>query len=56
LHKECEIALTTRVGLFSDDWEQDVPNGTQGRGRSYADDWQQASHNGDLVHAVEAGV
>jgi alanine dehydrogenase len=25
-------------------------------GRIYADDWEQASHNGDLVHAVEAGV
>jgi alanine dehydrogenase len=22
----------------------------------YADDWEQASHNGDLVHAVEVGV
>jgi alanine dehydrogenase len=32
------------------------PNGTPGRGRIYADDWEQASHNGDLVHAVEAGV
>ena len=25
-------------------------------GRIYADDWEQASHNGDLVHAVEVGV
>src|SRR5262249_35721023 len=24
--------------------------------RIYADDWEQASHNGDLVHAVQAGV
>lgn len=22
----------------------------------YADDWEQASHNGELVHAIEAGV
>jgi ornithine cyclodeaminase/alanine dehydrogenase-like protein (mu-crystallin family) len=22
----------------------------------FCDDWEQASHNGDLVHAVEAGV
>jgi alanine dehydrogenase len=26
------------------------------RVRVFADDWEQASHNGDLVHAVEAGV
>ncbi len=38
------------------DWEQGVTNGTPGRGRIYADDWEQASHNGDLMHAVKAGV
>ena len=27
-----------------------------GRVRVFCDDWEQASHNGDLVHAVEAGV
>jgi alanine dehydrogenase len=26
------------------------------RVRVFCDDWGQASHNGDLVHAVEAGV
>jgi ornithine cyclodeaminase/alanine dehydrogenase-like protein (mu-crystallin family) len=26
------------------------------RARVFCDDWEQASHNGDLVHAVEAGV
>jgi alanine dehydrogenase len=26
------------------------------RGRVFCDDWEQASHNGDLVHAVEAGL
>ncbi len=26
------------------------------RVRVFCDDWTQASHNGDLVHAVEAGV
>jgi ornithine cyclodeaminase/alanine dehydrogenase-like protein (mu-crystallin family) len=25
-------------------------------GHVFCDDWEQASHNGDLVHAVEAGV
>jgi ornithine cyclodeaminase/alanine dehydrogenase-like protein (mu-crystallin family) len=24
--------------------------------RVFCDDWEQASHNGDLVHGVEAGV
>jgi ornithine cyclodeaminase/alanine dehydrogenase-like protein (mu-crystallin family) len=45
-----------RVHAFRDDGEQDVTNGLRPRGRIYADDWEQASHNGDLVHAVEAGV
>ena len=27
-----------------------------GRVRVFCDDWEQASHNGELVHAVEAGV
>jgi ornithine cyclodeaminase/alanine dehydrogenase-like protein (mu-crystallin family) len=27
-----------------------------GRVRVFCDDWEQASHNGDLVHAVEAGT
>jgi alanine dehydrogenase len=26
------------------------------RARAFCDDWEQASHNGDLVHATEAGV
>jgi alanine dehydrogenase len=55
---KAEIAVEelARVRVFSDDWEQDNPKGTPGRGRIYADDWEQASHNGDLVHAVKAGV
>jgi len=27
-----------------------------GRVRVFCDDWEQASHNGDLVHGIEAGV
>jgi alanine dehydrogenase len=55
---KAEIAVEelARVHAFSDDWEQGDPKGTPGRGRIYADDWEQASHNGDLVHAVEAGL
>jgi len=55
---KAEIAVEelARVRVFCDDWEQGGPKGTPGRGRIYADDWEQASHNGDLVQAVNAGV
>lgn len=53
---EIAIAELTRVRVFRDDQKQGVPNGTAGRGRIYADDWEQARHNGDVMHAVEAGV
>jgi alanine dehydrogenase len=55
---KAEIAVEelARVRVFCDDWEQGVTDGTPGRGRIYADDWEQASHNGDLMHAVNAGV
>ena len=53
---EIAVAELARVQVFCDDWEQGGTDGTPGRGRIYADDWEQASHNGDLVHAVEAGV
>jgi alanine dehydrogenase len=55
---KAEIAVEelARVRVFCDDWEQGVTKGTPARGRIYADDWEQASHNGDLVRAVEAGV
>ena len=55
---KAEIAVEelARVHVFCDDWEQGGTNRTPARGRIYADDWEQASHNGDLVHAVEAGV
>jgi len=55
---KAEIAVEelARVKVFCDDREKGVTDGTPGRGRIYADDWEQASHNGDIVHAVEAGV
>jgi alanine dehydrogenase len=53
---EIAVAELARVRVFCDDWEQDVTDGIRPRGRIYADDWEQASHNGDLVHAVEAGL
>jgi alanine dehydrogenase len=55
---KAEIAVDelTRVRVFCDDREQNETTGTPARGRIYADDWEQASHNGDLMHAVKEGV
>jgi alanine dehydrogenase len=53
---EIAVGELARVRVFCDDWDQGGTSGIPGRGRIYADDWEQASHNGDLVHAVEAGV
>ena len=53
---EIDVEELARVRVFCDDWAQDVTDGIRPRGRIYADDWEQASHNGDLVHAVEAGL
>src|SRR5437870_9342101 len=36
--------------------KQEIAVGELARVRVFCDDWEQASHNGDLVHAVEAGV
>jgi alanine dehydrogenase len=56
---KCEIAAAelARVSVFCDDYGKDVPNGTldrEARVRVFCDDWEQASHAGDLAHAVEA--
>ena len=53
---EIAVAELARVRLYCDDWEQGDTKGTPGRGRIYADDWEQASHNGDLMLGVKAGV
>jgi ornithine cyclodeaminase/alanine dehydrogenase-like protein (mu-crystallin family) len=45
-----------RVQVFCDDWEQDDSELIRGRGLVAVDDWEQASHNGDVAHAVEAGA
>jgi len=34
----------------------EIAVGELARVRVFCDDWEQASHNGDLVHAVDAGV
>jgi ornithine cyclodeaminase/alanine dehydrogenase-like protein (mu-crystallin family) len=34
----------------------EIAVGELARARIFADDWEQASHNGELAHAVEAGV
>ena len=36
--------------------KQEIATGELARVRVFCDDWEQASHNGDLVHAVEAGA
>ena len=36
--------------------KQEIAVGELARVRVFCDDWEQASHNGDLVHAVGAGV
>ncbi len=36
--------------------KQEIAVGELARVRVFCDDWEQASHNGDLVHAVEAGA
>jgi alanine dehydrogenase len=36
--------------------KQEIAAGELARARVFCDDWEQASHNGDLVHAVAAGV
>jgi alanine dehydrogenase len=36
--------------------KQEIAAEELARGRVFCDDWEQASHNGDLVHAVEAGL
>jgi alanine dehydrogenase len=36
--------------------KQELAAAELARVRIFCDDWEQASHNGDLVHAVEAGV
>jgi hypothetical protein len=48
--------IRPRGRIYADDWEQEVTTGIRPRGRIFADDWEQASHNGDLVHTVEAGL
>ncbi len=58
---KCEIAPAemARVSVFCDDWRKGEPERTrnlEARIRVYCDDWEQASHAGDLAHAVEAGL
>jgi alanine dehydrogenase len=35
--------------------KQEIAAAELARVRAFCDDWEQASHNGDLAHAVEAG-
>jgi alanine dehydrogenase len=63
---KAEIAVEelARVRVFCDDWEKprsqitlnpSAADSKDARVRLFADDWEQASHNGELAHAVKAG-
>lgn len=52
---EADDAELLRSRLFCDDWEQDGTEVTPER-RLFVDDWEQASHGGELAHAVEKGL
>lgn len=54
--QEIAIDELTRAHVFCDDWEQGGSELIPGHGLICVDDWEQASHNGDVAHAVEAGV
>jgi alanine dehydrogenase len=58
LFAEGSLAPGQHVSLMGADGpgKQEIAAGELARVRVFCDDWEQASHNGDLVHAVEAGV
>jgi ornithine cyclodeaminase/alanine dehydrogenase-like protein (mu-crystallin family) len=56
---EIAVAALAQARVVSDHSERLEEPGMldpQARVRLFADDWEQASHNGDLAHAVEAGA
>jgi len=58
LFAEGSLAPGQHVSLMGADGpgKQEIAAGELARVRVFCDDWEQASHNGDLVHAVEAGA
>jgi alanine dehydrogenase len=62
---EIAVGELARAHVFCDDWKKSGSQITlspdpadvnrEARVRLFADDWEQASHNGDLAHAVEVG-
>jgi alanine dehydrogenase len=61
-HEVIFLAGTLRTGQHASLMGADGPGKSEiaveelARVRVFCDDWEQASHNGDLVHAVEAGA
>jgi alanine dehydrogenase len=55
---ERALAPGQHVSLMGADGpgKQEIATGELARVRVFCDDWEQASHNGDLVHAIDAGV
>jgi alanine dehydrogenase len=58
LYAEGSLSPGQHVSLMGADGpgKQEIAAAELARVRVFCDDWEQASHNGDLVHAVEAGV
>jgi alanine dehydrogenase len=58
LYREGSLRAGQHVSLMGADGpgKSEIDPAELARVRVFADDWEQASHNGDLVHAVEAGV
>ncbi len=56
---EIAVGELARVRVFCDDWEkagtERIP-AAEARVRMFCDDWEQASHGGELMQAVEAGL
>ncbi len=58
LYEQNSLRPGQHVSLMGADGpgKQEITAKELGRVRVFCDDWEQASHNGDLVHAVEEGV
>jgi alanine dehydrogenase len=58
LFEESSLRPGQHVSLMGADGpgKQEIAAGEMARVHVFCDDWEQASHNGDLAHAVEAGL
>jgi alanine dehydrogenase len=58
VYDKCSLRAGQHVSLMGADGpgKAEIAVGEMARVRMFCDDWEQASHNGDLAHAVEADV